>query len=44
MNSAIIPLMFKTKEDTKDTFGKIQKGWSIDEQDEIDIRNEYKKR
>ena len=32
------------KEDTKDTFSKRQKEWSMDDEDDADIRAEYKKR
>ena len=32
------------KEDTKDTFGKRQRGWLMDEKDDEEIREEYKKR
>lgn len=34
----------KIKEDTKDRFGKRRKGWKINELDDQDIRNKYKKR
>lgn len=32
------------KEDSKEMFSKVRKGWKIDPEDEADIRNEYKKR
>ena len=32
------------KEDTKDRFGKRRKDWKMDEEDDKDIRNVYKKR
>ena len=32
------------KEDTKDKFGRREQDWSIDVEDEQDIRDEYKKR
>ena len=34
----------KIKSDTKDRFGKRREGWSIDENDDQTIRDEYKKR
>ena len=32
------------KEDSKDRFGKRQKGWKMDDKDDSEIRDEYKKR
>ena len=34
----------EVSEDTKDRFGRRRKGWKMDKQDDLDIREEYKKR
>ena len=35
--------VIEIREDTKDRFGRREKGWKIDPEDEKDIRDEYKK-
>ena len=36
--------LVEVKEDTKDRFGRRLLGWNLDERDDLDIRNNYKKR